>query len=882
MIFPRNEIDDRYAFHSYDSYIPTCYPFSGKGTRAVQWNYGHVNEPCNEESCPMPPPKLPPGSTRSATFGVTGMTCASCAGIVEGAITELPGVKEAAVNLATEKARVVYDPALVDPEKIQGAVREAGYDLAIDQVTIGIKGMVCASCVSVIEESLMALEGVFSANVNLATEKATVRYNPEQVSIEALKAAIVDAGYEVIEAETLDTEMAEREKEQRRQLTLLVFSLALSVPIMVLMIGFDYFGWAGALGIIGYEGYLLFVMATPVQFVAGYQFYVGTYYALRNRRANMDTLIAMGSSAAYFYSVVVVFLPSIIPLHQHTYFDTSAMIISLILFGKYLEAKAKGRTSQAIRKLIGLQARTARVLRDGKEVEVPVELLKVDDMFIVRPGEKVATDGTVEDGSSAVDESMITGESIPVDKSSGSPVVGGSINKNGALRVRATRVGKDTALAQIIKLVEDAQSSKAPIQRYADRVSAWFVPAVIGIATVSFLVWYLFAYGTLVGGDDSFVFSLIIFISVLVISCPCALGLATPTAIMVGSGKGAENGILFKSAEALETTGKVQLVVMDKTGTITKGEPEVTDIVAVRGTGPEVLRIAAAAERGSEHPLAEAIVKRAERDGIALPGVESFEAVPGQGVRAAVDGEMVLIGNRKLMVENEVDISLADRDLNRLEEEEGRTAMLVASGSKLQGVIGVADVIKETSKEAVAELRKMGIEVIMLTGDNPRTAKVIASQVGIDRYIAEVLPENKAKEIARLQAEGRKVAMIGDGVNDAPALAQADVGIAIGSGTDVAMETGDIVLIRSDLIDAVAAIQLSRRTMTKIRQNLFWALGYNSAGIPIAAGVLYPFFQVLLNPIVAAAAMAMSSVSVVSNAALLKRYTPEIKRKERI
>lgn len=881
MIFPRNEVDDEYAFHSYDSYIPTCCPFSGKGTRAVQWNYGHVNEPCNEESCPMPPPKLPPGSTRSATFGVTGMTCASCAGIVEGAITELPGVKEATVNLATEKARVVYDPALVDPEKIQGAVREAGYDLAIDQVAIGIKGMVCASCVSVIEESLLALEGVFSANVNLATEKATVRYNPEQVSIEALKAAIVDAGYEVIEAEALDTEMAEREKEQRRQLTLLVFSLALSMPIMVLMIGFDYFGWAGALGIIGYEGYLLFVMATPVQFVAGYQFYVGTYYALRNRRANMDTLIAMGSSAAYFYSVVVVFLPSIIPLHQHTYFDTSAMIISLILFGKYLEAKAKGRTSQAIRKLIGLQARTARVLRDGKEVEVPVELLKVDDVFIVRPGEKVATDGTVEDGSSAVDESMITGESIPVDKSSGSPVVGGSINKNGALRVRATRVGKDTALAQIIKLVEDAQSSKAPIQRYADRVSAWFVPAVIGIATVSFLVWYLFAYGTLVGGDDSFVFSLIIFISVLVISCPCALGLATPTAIMVGSGKGAENGILFKSAEALETTGKVQLVVMDKTGTITKGEPEVTDIVAVRGTGPEVLRIAAAAERGSEHPLAEAIVKRAERDGIALPGVESFEAVPGQGVRAAVDGETVLIGNRKLMVENEVDISLADRDLNRLEEE-GRTAMLVASGSKLQGVIGVADVIKETSKEAVAELRKMGIEVIMLTGDNPRTAKVIASQVGIDRYIAEVLPENKAKEIAILQAEGRKVAMIGDGVNDAPALAQADVGIAIGSGTDVAMETGDIVLIRSDLIDAVAAIQLSRRTMTKIHQNLFWALGYNSAGIPIAAGVLYPFFQVLLNPIVAAAAMAMSSVSVVSNAALLKRYTPEIERKERI
>lgn len=808
------------------------------------------------------------------------MTCASCAGIVEGAIKELPGVKEAAVNLATEKARVVYDPALVNPERIKSAVQEAGYDLAIDQITIGIKGMVCASCASVIEESLMALDGVFSATVNLATEKATVRYNREQVTVEALKAAIVDAGYEVLEAQTLDTEMAEREKEQRRQLVLLIFSLSLSIPIMVLMIGFDYFGWADALGIMGYEGYLLFAMATPVQFIAGYQFYMGTYYALKNRRANMDTLIAMGSSAAYFYSVVVVFLPGLIPLHQHTYFDTSAMIISLILFGKYLEAKAKGRTSQAIRKLIGLQARTARVVRDGKEVEVPVELLKVDDVFVVRPGEKVATDGMVEEGSSAVDESMITGESIPVDKAAGSAVVGGSINKNGVLRVRATRVGKDTALAQIIRLVEDAQSSKAPIQRYADNVSAWFVPVVIGLATIAFLIWYLYAYGELVGGGDEFVFSLVIFISVLVISCPCALGLATPTAIMVGSGKGAENGILFKSAEALETTGKVQMVVLDKTGTITKGEPEVTDIVVLSGAEAEVLRTAAAAERGSEHPLAEAIVRRAEHDGIVLPEAKDFTAVPGQGVRAAVDGSMVLIGNRRLMEVNGVDISAAGSDLNRLEEE-GRTAMLVASASRLIGVIGVADVVKETSHEAVTELRRMGIEVIMLTGDNPRTAKVIASQVGIDRYIAEVLPENKAKEVARLQAEGRKVAMIGDGVNDAPALAQADVGIAIGSGTDVAMETGDIVLIRSDLLDAVAAIQLSRRTMTKIRQNLFWALGYNSAGIPIAAGVLYPFFHVLLNPIVAAAAMAMSSVSVVTNALLLKRYTPEIKRKER-
>jgi Cu+-exporting ATPase len=806
------------------------------------------------------------------------MTCASCAGTVEDAIGKLPGVIEAPVNLATEKARVVYDPSLVDPSKIAAAVQKAGYDVAVDQVTLGIKGMVCASCAGIIEDVLTAMEGVLSASVNLATEKAMVRFNPEMVTLEAIKAAIVNAGYEVLESETLDTEMAEREKEQKRQLTLLVFSLALSVPIMVLMIGFDFFGWGAALGISGFENLLLFIMATPVQFIAGFQFYLGTYYALKNRRANMDTLIAMGSSAAYFYSVAVVFFPSLIPFHHHTYFDSSAMIISLILFGKYLEAKAKGRTSQAIRKLVGLQARTARVVRDGAEIEVPVELLKVDDLFIVRPGEKIATDGTVEDGSSAVDESMITGESIPIDKTSGSPVVGGSINKNGVLKVRATKVGKDTALAQIIRLVEDAQSSKAPIQRYADSVSAWFVPAVIVIATVAFFIWYLYAYGVLVGGDEGFVFSLIIFISVLVISCPCALGLATPTAIMVGSGKGAENGILFKSAEALENTGKVQLVIMDKTGTITKGEPEVTNILVLDGTEADVLRTAAAVEKSSEHPLAEAIVRRAMRDGVSVPDADSFEAVPGQGVRAVVDGRTVLIGNRRMMDSNGISMSVAETDLQRMEEE-GRTAMLVSSGPALIGIIGVADVVKETSKEAVSELKEMGIDVLMLTGDNPRTAKVIASQVGIDRYIAEVLPENKAQEVARLQAEGRRVAMIGDGVNDAPALAQADVGIAIGSGTDVAMETGDIVLIRSDLLDAVAAIQLSKRTLTKIRQNLFWALGYNSAGIPIAAGVLYPFFGLLLNPIVAAAAMAMSSVSVVSNAALLRRYTPEVKRK---
>jgi P-type Cu+ transporter len=835
-----------------------------------------MTEECESETCP---PKPPPLDKKAATFGVTGMTCASCAGIVEGAIGELPGVEQASVNLATEKARVVYDPSKVSPDAIQKAVKDAGYDIAVDQISIGVKGMTCASCVQIIEDTLMAIDGVYSANVNLATEKVSIRYNPEQVTVPVLKAAIVDAGYEVIEAETLDTEMAERGREQRRQLYLLVFSLSLSIPIMLLMIGFDFFGLADTLGIMGYEGYLLFALATPVQFIAGYQFYLGTYYALKNRRANMDTLIAMGSTTAYVYSLFVVFQPGLIPIHTHTYFDTSAMIISLILFGKYLEAKAKGRTSQAIRNLIGLQARTARVLREGQEVEVPVELLKVDDVFVVRPGEKIATDGRVIEGNSAVDESMITGESIPVEKSAGSTAIGGSINRNGVLKVQATKVGKDTALAQIIRLVEDAQASKAPIQRYADNVSAWFVPVVILLASISFLVWYLYAYGVLVDEGQSFVFSLIIFISVLVISCPCALGLATPTAIMVGSGLGAENGILFKSAESLETAGKVQTVVLDKTGTITKGEPEVTDVIALDMAEREVLRYAAVAEKGSEHPLAEAIVRKAGHDGIEVVDASNFEALPGQGVRAEVDGKIVLVGNRQLMAVNGISVTSSEQTLQRLEED-GRTAMLMAVDGRLTGIIGVADVIKDSSKEAIAELRRLGIDVIMLTGDNQRTAKVIALQVGIDKYIAEVLPENKAQEVARLQSEGRKVAMVGDGVNDAPALAQADVGIAIGSGTDVAKETGDIVLIKSDLTDVVAAIQLSRRTMSKIRQNLFWALGYNSAGIPIAAGILYPFFGILLNPIVAAAAMAMSSVSVVTNALLLKRYTPEIKRKE--
>ena len=832
-------------------------------------------KPCTEE-CPLPPP---PGM-KTSTFGVMGMMCASCVGTVEGAIRELPGIRDVSVNLTTERARVVYDPSQVSPEQIAKAVEGAGYQVAVSEVTVSVGGMTCATCAQTIESSLMDLDGVYSAVVNLATERVTVRYDPDAVTLPAIKAAIVDAGYSILEAETVDTEMAARERERKRQFALLVFSLTLSIPIMLLMLGFDFLGLGATLGISPQvQNLILFAMATPVQFIAGYQFYVGTYRALLNRRANMDTLIAIGSSAAYIYSVAVTFFPELFHLGHHTYFDTSAMIISLILFGKYLEAKAKGRTSEAIRKLVDLQARTARVVRSGVEVEVPVEDVTVGDAFIVRPGEKIATDGIVLEGESAVDESMLTGESIPVDKTFGATVIGGSINRNGVLKVRAEKVGKDTALSQIIRLVEDAQASKAPIQRYADRVSAWFVPAVIVIAMAAFAVWYLYLFDALDVGGDRFIFSLIIFISVLVISCPCALGLATPTAIMVGSGKGAENGILVKSGGALETAGKITTVVFDKTGTLTRGEPEVTDIVAYGTSDSELLLMAASAERGSEHPLGEAIVRRAAADGMTLPDPERFESVTGKGIRATVLSKEVMIGNRALMGSGKVDIGEAESTLERLEGE-GRTAMIVSADGRVAGVIGVADVLKETSVRAVKELRDMGIDIIMLTGDNRRTAAVIAAQAGIENYIAEVLPENKVQEVARLQGEGRVVAMVGDGINDAPALAQADVGIAIGSGTDVAMETGDIVLIRSDLIDVVAAIQLSRRTMTKIRQNLFWALGYNTAGIPIAAGILYPFFGILLNPIVAAGAMALSSVSVVSNAALLKRYTPEIKKED--
>jgi len=829
-----------------------------------------THKPGEEHSADRP-------NRRTASFSVTGMTCSTCAQTIETALSDLEGIEVASVNLAAEKATVVYDPKKVGIDGMKTAVEKAGYGVILNEITISIKGMTCATCAQTIENSLLALDGVHLAFVNLAIEKARIQYDPQRVRVSEIKRAIIAAGYEVIEAETIDAEKIARQKEMKRQRFLLFFSLTLSVPTFVLTMLFDFTSIGTEPMIEGWKNVLLFAMATPVQFVAGYQFYAGTYRALRNKTANMDTLIAIGTSAAYFYSTAVVLFPSAMAF-EHVYFDTSALIISLILLGKFLESRAKGRTSEAIRKLMDLQPKTVHILKDGEEREILIDELDVSDVCIVRPGERIPTDGTVVDGHSSVDESMITGESIPVEKGNGSSVIGGTTNKNGMLRMRATRIGKDTALSQIVRLVEEAQGSRAPIQRVADRVSAYFVPSVMAIALVSFLVWYFIGHDAFSIATPRFIFSLTISIAVLVIACPCALGLATPTAIMVGTGKGAENGILIKSGEALEVAGKTQVIVFDKTGTLTKGKPEVTNIIAFGLGEADVVRIAAIAEKGSEHPLGEAIVRKARDMDIHIPDAEDFETLPGKGVRARYENKEILLGNRRLMSEGNVDIGTIEERIKDLESE-GRTVMVVAVDKVSIGILGVADVTKESSVDAIAELKQMGIQVLMLTGDNWMTANAIAAQLGIDRVLAEVLPEDKTKEIQRLQREGKIVAMVGDGINDAPALAQADIGIAIGSGTDVALEAGGIVLIRNDLRDVVAAIQLSRKTMSKIRQNLFWAFAYNVAGIPIAAGVLYPFSGILLDPVIAAAAMAMSSVSVVSNALLLKRYVPEVKKK---
>jgi Cu+-exporting ATPase len=799
--------------------------------------------------------------TEKIVLNIGGMSCINCAHTIEKALSKLDGVNQAAVNLAAEKAIIEFNPNIVDQKAIEKTISDAGYKVIHEKISLQIGGMSCVNCAKIIEKTLNGRQGIYSAVVVFVAEKLTVEYNPEQISLASIKKIIQDAGYSVLEPQVQEgAEDKERKRHISRLKLLLVTSLTLTIPILILM----------SLSPLPMEqnNILMFLLATPVQFAVGWTFYIGTYKGLKNRTANMDTLIAMGTTTAYIYSTAVTFLPSILP-NTAVFFDTSTMIMSFILLGKLLDAIAKGQTSEAIRKIMGLRAKVAQVIRNGIEMEVPIDDVVVGDIVLVRPGEKIPVDGTVIEGYSGVDEKVITGEGIPVEKRIGDQVVGATINKTGMLKFRATKIGKDTVLAQIIRLVEDALTSKAPVQRLADVVSGYFVPVIILTATLSALAWYYVASETLI-------FALTVFIAVIVVACPCALGLATPTAIMVGVGKGAENGILIKSGEVLEAIHKLKTVVFDKTGTLTKGEPEVTDIKALPPFSQEqILLNAAVAEKNSEHPLGAAILKKAAEMDLKVDEPELFNALPGYGVEITYNNRIILLGNRKLMEANNLEIGKIEFEMKMLEKE-GKTVMLLAISGQVAGLIGVADTLKEHTVEAINKLKQMGLEVVMITGDNERTANAIASQAGVSRVLAEVLPGDKAKEIERLQSEGKVVAMVGDGINDAPALAKADIGIAVGSGTDVAVETGGIVLIKNDLRDVVVAIQLSRATMRKIRQNLFWAFFYNVALIPLAAGAFYPLLHVLFNPIYAGAAMASSSVTVVTNASLLRRFKPKL------
>jgi Cu+-exporting ATPase len=821
------------------------------------------------------------------TIPVTGMTCASCVRRVERALSKKEGVASASVNFAAEKATVEYDPKTTSPDDLINTIEGAGYGTDVRETTFGVTGMTCASCVGRVERALKKkVPGVLEVSVNLANEKATVRYLAGEVEPRDLEKAVEGAGYGVAplregEAEASDEDAHEKEYRKLRNNFLVAAALTVLILIGSLphMLGFMPpipMGWLN-LG--------LLALATPVQFWAGWRFYRGAYGALKHGQANMNTLVALGTSAAYLYSTAAVAAPGLFAGaggRADVYFDTSALIITLILLGRLLEMRARGRTNEAIKKLAGLRAKTARVVRDGEEQDIPVEDVEIGDVVVVRPGEKVPVDGRVVSGESAVDESMITGESIPVTKRTGDEVIGATINRTGSFRFEATKVGKDTALSQIIRMVEEAQGSKAPIQRLADRISAVFVPVVIAAALATFGVWWAF------GPEPAFTLALLNMVAVLIIACPCAMGLATPTSIMVGTGKGAESGILIKGGEALEGAHKLDTIVLDKTGTLTKGEPELTDVVVTNGVpDDELLRFVASAERGSEHPLGEAIVRGARGRGLYLSDAEEFETVTGGGVRARVEGREILVGNRRFLTESGVS---EDGLVPRSEElaAGGKTPMFVAVDGRPAGLVAVADVVREESGEAVERLHSLGLEVAMLTGDNSRTAGAIARELGIDRVLAEVRPEDKAEEVKRLQAEGKRVGMVGDGINDAPALAQADVGVAIGTGTDVAMEAADLTLISGDVRGVAKAVSLSKATVRNIKQNLFWAFAYNVALIPVAAGVLYPLFagsavtvpEVLrpflgeygfLNPILAAAAMALSSVTVLTNALRLRR-----------
>jgi P-type Cu+ transporter len=814
----------------------------------------------------------------SRTLKIEGMTCAACAKAVERASKKLDGVTEANVNFATEKLTVNFDDSKLALSDIQAAVEKAGYKALVEATTkiLKIEGMTCAACAKAVERATKKVDGVIEANVNFATENLSVAFEPSKARISDIKKAIEKAGYKALEEEvTVDKDKERKEKEIKSLWNRFIISATFGIPLLIIAMGpmileqFNYMLPRLIDPMMHRSVYAIIqlILAIPIV-IAGKKYFTVGFKTLFKGSPNMDSLIAIGSSAAVLYSIFSVLQILTGKTGYDLYFESAGVILTLITLGKYLESVAKGKTSEAIKKLMGLAPKTAIVIRDGKEEEISIDEVEVGDIVVVKPGEKVPVDGEVVEGITSIDESMLTGESMPVEKTAGDKVIGASINKNGSIRYKATRVGKDTALAQIVRLVEEAQGSKAPIAKLADVISGYFVPVVISLALISSIAWFIYGKpGT---------FALVIFISVLVIACPCSLGLATPTAIMVGTGKGAEYGVLIKSGTALETAHRIQTIVFDKTGTITEGKPKVTDIIT-NGEIEEnyLLQLAATAEKGSEHPLGEAIVKGAEERGLEFKKLDFFKAIPGYGIEVTIDNNKMLLGNRKLMVESNISLENLEDTSNRLASE-GKTPMYVAVDNKLIGIVAVADTVKENSKKAIEKLHALGIEVAMITGDNKKTAEAIAKQVGIDRILAEVLPQDKANEVKKLQAENKKVAMVGDGINDAPALAQADIGIAIGSGTDVAMESADIVLMRSDLMDVVTAIDLSKKTIRNIKQNLFWAFGYNTLGIPVAMGVLHIFGGPLLNPMIAALAMSLSSVSVLTNALRLKGFKPSM------
>lgn len=809
---------------------------------------------------------------KTKILNIEGMTCAACAKAVERVTKKLQGVENSTVNIATEKLTITYDEGKINLEDILSSIDKAGYKGTIDTVEriIAIEGMTCAACAKAVERAVKKIEGVMEANVNIATEKLNVIYEPSLVEITDIKQGIAKAGYKGKDVEEIKKDDNKSEDESKKLWRRFIISAIFTVPLLYISMG-HMMGLYIPKALDPMNHPLTFaliqlLLVIPVMYV-GRRFYKVGLKALKLKSPNMDSLISIGTIAAFLYGIFAIYEISKgnLKYAMDLYFESAATILTLITLGKYLESVSKGKTSEAIKKLMGLAPKAANIIRDNKEIEIPIEEVIVGDIVVVKPGERLPVDGEILEGTTAIDESMITGESIPVEKEPGNKVIGASINKNGYIKYKATKVGKDTVLAQIIKLVEDAQGSKAPIAKLADVISGYFVPIVMGLALLGGLIWFI-------AGKD-LIFVLTIFISVLVIACPCALGLATPTAIMVGTGKGAENGVLIKSGEALENAHKIKAIIFDKTGTITEGKPKVTDIKCYDIEEMELLYLAASAEKASEHPLGEAIVEKAAQVGISLEQVVDFKAISGKGIEANIKEQRIFLGNIKLMKEKNIVLGTSIDDIEKLSLQ-GKTPMIVAINEEIKGIIAVADTIKPSSKSAIEKLHAMGIKVTMLTGDNKNTAKAIGEEVGIDNVIAEVLPENKAEEVKNLQHQGYKVAMVGDGINDAPALVAADVGIAIGSGTDIAIESADIVLVKSDLMDVPMAIDLSKKTIKNIKENLFWAFGYNTLGIPIAMGLLYAFGGPLLNPMIAALAMSFSSVSVLLNALRLKGYKP--------